>query len=70
MPFRSLIRTATPPPRDLWPRLRARLRDEEDLVHLELPAFGWAWRVVAAATAASPWFVSQPWRFLAAAGVF
>lgn len=70
MPIRPLIRAATPPPRDLWPRLRARLRAEEDVVSLRLPPFGWAWRLLAAATAASPWFVSQPWRFLTAAGVF
>ena len=42
MRTRELIRTATPElPHDLWPRLRARLRDGDELVRLRVPALGW-----------------------------
>lgn len=63
-----LIRAAVPPPRDLWPRLQARLLDD-DRITLELPAFTWPWRIAAAVTAAAPFLVPQPVRFLTAAGV-
>jgi hypothetical protein len=66
----GLIRAATPPPpHDLWPRLRARLRDAENRVALDLPAFGWGWRLVAAAAVGLPLVVPEPLRFLSAAGL-
>lgn len=70
MPMLRLIRAATPPPRDLWPRLRARLAAEDERITLEMPAFTWPWRLAAAATAATPFFVPQPVRFLTASGLF
>ncbi len=64
-----LIRAATPPPRDLWPRLRTRLTTDDERITFELPAFTWRWRLAAAATAAVPMLVPQPLRFLTAAGL-
>lgn len=73
MRMRELIRAGTPPPaHDLWPRLRARLAeraDADERVTLELPAFTWSWRLVAAAAVALPLLVPDPLRFLAAAGL-
>lgn len=70
MSVRRLMRAAAPPDRDLWPRLRARLRADDDRLTLELPAFGWRWRLAAAATAVTPFLVSHPVRFLTATGFF
>lgn len=65
----GVIRRGTPePPHDLWPRLRARLRDDEVLL-LRLPALGWleaAAVVVAVGTLA---VVPDPVRFLSACGL-
>lgn len=70
MSVRRLIDAAAPPPRDLWPRLRTRLAADEERLRLELPAFGWGWRLAAAATAATPFLVPHPVRFLTATGFF
>ena len=65
----GLIRTATPPPaRDLWPRLRARLRDG-DRVHLRLPALGWREATAVAVVLGTLVVVPDPLRFLAACGL-
>jgi hypothetical protein len=67
----GLIRAAAPnPPRDLWPRLRARLCENEVRVALELPAFTWPWRVAVAAAVALPLTVPEPLRFLTASSLF
>jgi len=67
----GLIRTGTPePPRDLWPRMRARLRAAEERVRLDLPAFSWRWRLIAAAAVVLPLVVPEPLRFLSASGLF
>ncbi len=70
MSVRRLMRAAAPPTRDLWPRLQARLRADDERVTLELPAFGWGWRLAAAATAIAPFLVPHPVRFLTATGFF
>lgn len=67
----GLIRRGTPePPHDLWPRLRARLREEDETVRVPVPALGWrdaAALAVALGTVAS---VPDPLGFLAASGIF
>jgi len=70
MRTRGLIRSATPPPsRDLWPRLRARLREADDRVTLDLPAFTWQWKLAVAGAVALPLLLPEPLRFLSAAGL-
>jgi len=65
----GLIRAATPPPvRDLWPRLRARLGDDER-VHLRLPAFGWREASAIAVALGTLAVVPDPLRFLVACGL-
>ncbi|HEY8518419.1 MAG TPA: hypothetical protein VIS07_23140 [Candidatus Binatia bacterium] len=67
----GMIRAATPPPPDLTPRLRARLRElkANERVTLELPEFGWGWRLAALVAVATPLLVPEPLRFLAASGL-
>jgi hypothetical protein len=69
MPTLRLIRRGTrAPDRDLWPRLRARLGDQEH-VQLRLPAMGWlevAALAVAIGTLAS---VPDPLRLLVSSGL-
>lgn len=68
----GLVRVAARAPRrDLLPALRARVADAhtDDHVHLELPAFGWPWRVAALGAACAPFFVPEPLRFLVASGL-
>ena len=65
----GLIRLGAPdPPRDLWPRLRARLRDDE-VVRLRLPALGWLEVAAAAAALGVLLVVPDPVRFLSACGL-
>jgi hypothetical protein len=65
----GLIRTATPgPPRDLSPRLRARLRDD-DRVRLRLPALGWRHAAAVAVALGTLAVVPDPVRFLTACGL-
>jgi len=65
----GLIRTATPPPaRDLWPRLRARLRDG-DRVHLRLPSLGWREATAMAVALGTLAVVPNPVRFVIACGL-
>jgi hypothetical protein len=66
----GLIRSASPDSsRDLWSRLQARLREEDQVVRLAVPALGWreaaALAVALAATAAVP----DPLGFLIASGI-
>ncbi len=70
MPMRTLglIRHATPPPRDLWPRLRARLAADER-VRLRLPPLGWREAAALAVALAIVLVVPDPLRFLAASGL-
>ncbi len=64
-----LIRTATPtPPHDLWPRLRARLHDDE-LVRLPVPTLGWREATAMAVALATLLVVPDPLRFLVASGL-
>jgi hypothetical protein len=56
------------PGRDLWPRLRERLADD-DRVELRLPAFTWTVGLAVAAAAATVCAVPEPIRFLSAVGV-
>jgi hypothetical protein len=66
----GLIRTATPPPdHDLWPRLRARLRAEEERVDLRLPTLGWREAAAVAVVLATLLVVPDPVRFLSACGL-
>ena len=67
----GLIRRATPaPPRDLWPRLEARMRERDELVRLALPAVGWGEMAAVAALVAMVAVVPDPLRFLAVSGMF
>ncbi len=66
----DVIRRGTPdPPHDLWPRLRARLEEQDDLVRLRVPALGWPGWAALAAAAATLLLVPDPLAFLATSGV-
>jgi len=66
----GLIRRATPPPsHDLWPRLRARLADDERIA-LRLPALGWREAAALAVAVGVLVIVPDPLRFLAVSGIF
>jgi hypothetical protein len=70
MRTRRLIRLATPEPaNDLWPRLRARLADD-DRVALRLPALGWREAAAFGVAAGIVLMVPDPLRFLVASGIF
>ena len=65
----GLILAATPPPaRDLWPRLRGRLGDDES-VRLQLPAPGWREAAAIALALGTLALVPDPFRFLVACGL-
>lgn len=67
---RGMVRSATPARRhDLWPRLRARLAEDEEQVCVEVPPFGWGWGVAVAAAIGLLAAVPEPVRFLTAAGL-
>jgi hypothetical protein len=69
MRTRGVIRTATPePPHDLWPRLRARLCDDE-MVRLRLPALGWREALAVSVALVTLVLVPDPVRFLTACGL-
>jgi hypothetical protein len=66
----GLIRQATAAPRhDLWPRLRARLADDEH-VALRMPAFGWHEATALVLAVGIVVVVPDPLSFLAASGIF
>jgi hypothetical protein len=66
----GLIQRATSEPaHDLWPRLRARLADD-DRVALHVPALGWREAAAAAVAIGILVAVPDPLRFLAASGIF
>ena len=65
----GLIRRATPGPSDdLWPRLRARLADD-DVVALRFPALGWLEATALAVAVGTLVLVPDPVRFLSACGL-
>jgi hypothetical protein len=66
----DVIRRGAPdPPHDLWPRLRARLEERDDLVRLHVPALGWRGVAALAAVAATLLIVPDPLAFLATSGI-
>ena len=66
----DVIRRGTPdPPYDLWPRLRARLDAQDDVVRLRVPALGWGGVAALAAAAATLFIVPDPLAFLATSGI-
>jgi len=70
MAMLDVIRRGTPdPPHDLWPRLRARLEEQDDVVRLRIPSLGWAGVAALAAALATLWIVPDPLAFLAASGI-
>ena len=65
----GLIRSTPPaPPHDLWPRLRARLADD-DRIALRLPAFGWREATALAVAVGILVVVPDPLGFLVASGI-
>ena len=65
----GLIRSAAPATsHDLWPRLRARLADD-DRVQLRLPALGWREATALAVAVAILVVVPDPLGFLVASGI-
>jgi hypothetical protein len=65
----GLIRTATPSPRrDLWPRIAARLREDEP-VRLRVPALGWFEATAVATVVGTLVLLPDPVRFLTACGL-
>jgi len=70
MRTRALIRRGTPAsPHDLWPRLRARLAEEDDVVRVAVPPLGWREAAAVAAVLGIAALVPDPLAFLAASGV-
>ena len=70
MRTRGLIRSATPDPSpDLWSRLRARLRDDGEMVRLRLPVFGWREATALLVAVGTLVAVPDPLRFLVACGL-
>ena len=66
----GLIRSASPEPaNDLWPRLCVRLRDDDAVVRLRLPALGWREAAAAAVALITLLVVPDPLGFLAACGL-
>ncbi len=65
-----LIRRGTPTAaHDLWPRLNARLHEEDDRVRVSLPALGWREAAAVAVACGIVASVSDPLRFLIASGI-
>lgn len=66
----GLIRRGTPEPsHDLWPRLRARLREEDDVVRVSVPALGWREAAALTVVLGTVAVVPDPLAFLAASGI-
>jgi len=66
----GLIHRATPSPaRDLWPRLHARIADD-DSVALRVPALGWRETTALAVALGILAMVPDPVRFLVVTGIF
>lgn len=66
----DVISRGTPdPPHDLWPRLRVRLEEQDDVVRLRFPSLGWTGVAALAAAAATLLIVPDPLAFLAASGI-
>jgi hypothetical protein len=65
----GLIRAAAPePPSEVWPRLRARLADDER-VRLQLPAIGWRDAMALTVTLGTLAVVPDPVHFLTVCGL-
>jgi hypothetical protein len=70
MRTRELIRQGTPTTtHDLWPRLNARLRDDDDRIRVSLPALGWREATALAVAFGIVALVPDPLRFLIASGI-
>lgn len=70
MAMRNVIRRGTPdPPHDLWPRVRACLEEQDDVVRLRFPAFGWTGVAALAAATATLLIVPDPLAFLITSGI-
>ena len=66
----GLIRHGSPDSsRDLWSRLQARLRAEDEVVRLAVPALGWREAVALAVAVAAALIVPDPLAFLIASGI-
>ncbi len=66
----EVIRQGTPDPsHDLWPRLRAQLEAQDDVVRLHLPAIGWSGVVALGTAAATLLLVPDPLAFLITSGI-
>jgi hypothetical protein len=70
MRTRGLIRAATPEPlHDLWPRLRACLHDDDELIRLRVPPLGWREAVALGMVLGTLVLVPDPVHFLTACGL-
>ena len=66
----GLIRRGSPDPsRDLWARLETRLREEDEVIRLAVPALGWREAVALAVALAATLVVPDPVAFLIASGM-
>jgi len=66
----EMIRRGTPdPPHDLWPRLRAQLEAQDDVVRLHVPPIGWSGVAALATAAATLLLVPDPLAFLITSGI-
>jgi hypothetical protein len=66
----GLIRRGSPDPsRDLWVRLATRLREEDEVIRLAVPALGWREAVALAVALAATLVVPDPLAFLIASGM-
>jgi hypothetical protein len=66
----GVIHRGTPAPsRDLWSRLQARLREEDEMVRLAIPALGWREVAAVAVAVAVTVVVPDPLGFLIASGI-
>jgi hypothetical protein len=71
MPTLGLIRRGSPtPPHDLWTRLEARMREQDELVRVTMPAVGWGELAALAAVVAIVAVVPDPLGFLVLSGMF
>ena len=66
----GLIRRGSPDSsRDLWSRLQTRLRTEDEIIRLAVPALGWREVVALAVALAATVIVPDPLAFLITSGI-